>query len=145
VEVIDLAALTEAVYQRPKSDSAGSALRTFLPAGALAIMLAEDLRVEGLTVLALPERPLLALRRGASPQLDRVVSGPVYTWYCYDDLSAGYGRLEKLPYLLWQAYESGLAVSTVAVGSIEVAAGAQTRDDRLHMLLQLVTVAIGAV
>lgn len=143
--MIDLAALTEAVYQRPKSDSAGTALRSWLPAGASAILLAEDVRIEGLTVHTLPARPLLAMRRGAAPQFDRVVTQPIYTWYGYDDPDVGYGRLEQLPYLIWQAYESGLIVGTVAVGSIEVAAGAQTRDDKLGLLLQLVTVAIGAV
>ena len=142
--MIDLAALTEAVFQRLKSESAGADVRSFLPAGADAVLLAEDVRVEGLTVQTLPARPIVALRRGATPQLDRVITMPLYTWYCYDDPSVGYGRLEQLPYLIWQAYESGLALSTVAVGSIDVAAGAQTRDDRLG-LLQLVTVAIGAV
>jgi len=142
--LIDLAALTEAVYQRLKSDAAGLALRNWLPSGADAILLAEDVRVEGLTVLELPSRPLLALRRGSAPQLDRIVTQPIYTWYCYDDPDVGYGRLEQLPYLIWQAYESGLVVGTVGVGSIEVAAGAQTRDVSLG-LLQLVTVAIGAV
>lgn len=142
--MIDLAALTEAVYQRLKSDSASSALRAFLPAGASAVLLAEDVRNEALTLLDFPAPPLLALRRGATPQLDRVVTMPIYTWYCYDLPSVGYGRLEQLPYLLWQAYESGLTVGTVAVGSIEVAAGGQTRDARLG-LLQMITVTIGAV
>lgn len=142
--MIDLASLTEAVYQRLKSDSAGADVRSFLPAGADAVLLAEDVRVEGLTVLTLPARPLLALRRGSTPQIDRVITAPLYTWYGYDDPSVGYGRLEQLPYLIWQAYESGLTIGAVAVGSIEVAAGAQTRDDRLG-LLQLITVAIGAV
>ncbi len=140
--MIDLAALTEAVYQQAKGNAA---LLSFLPAGAGAIFPhVEDLRVEGLTVQPLPERPLLALRRGPSPQLDRVVSSPLYTWYCYDDPSVGYGRLEQLPKLIADAYASGLTIGTVAVGAIEVAAGAQTRDTRLG-LLQLVTVAIGAV
>jgi hypothetical protein len=142
--LIDLAALTEAVYQRLKSDAAGAALRAWLPAGASAILLAEDVRNEALTVLDLPARPLLALRRGATPQLDRVVTMPIYTWYGYDDPSVGYGRLEQLPYLLYHAYESPLVVGTVAVGSIEIAAGPQTRDTRLG-LLQMITVTIGAV
>lgn len=142
--MIDLAALTEAVYQRLKSESAGAALRAFLPAEAAAILLAEDVRQEGLTVATLPARPILALRRGAAPQLDRVITAPIYTWYCYDDPSVGYGRLEQLPKLIADAYESGLSVGTVGVGSIEVAAGAQTRDDRLG-LLQMITVTIGAV
>jgi hypothetical protein len=143
--MIDLAALTDAVYERLHSDAAGLALRNWLPAGASAILLAEDLRVEGLTIAALPERPLLALRRGAAPQIDRVITQPIYTWYGCDDPHVGYGRLEQLPLLIWQAYESGLVVGTVAVGSIEVAAGAQTRDDKLGMLLQLITVTVGAV
>lgn len=143
--MIDLAALTEAVYQRLASDSAGAAVRSFLPAGASAIFPnVEDLRVEGLTVQTLPTRPIIAPRRGAAPQLDRVVTAPIYTWYCYDDPSVGYGRLEQLPALIAAAYESGLTVDNVAVGAIEVAAGAQTRDTTLG-LLQLVTVAIGAV
>lgn len=140
--MIDLAALTEAVYQRLATNAA---LLAFLPGGAAAIFAhVEDLRVEGLTVQTLPARPLLALRRGPSPQPDRVVSAPLYTWYCYDDPSVGYGRLEQLPKLIADAYESGLTIGTVAVGAIEVAASAQTRDTRLG-LLQLVTVAIGAV
>lgn len=140
--MIDLAALTEAEYQ---CVATFAPLLAFLPAGALAIFPSvEELRVEGLTVAALPERPIGGLRRGASPQIDRVVTMPIYTWYWYDDPSVGYGRLEQIPHLIWQAHESGLTVGTVAVGSIEVAAGAQTRDPRLG-LLQLVTVAIGAV
>lgn len=142
--MIDLAALTEAVYQRPKSDAAGLALRTWLPGGAAAILLAEDLRVEGLTITDLPPRPLLALRRGVAPQFDRVITRPLYTWYCYDDPHVGYGRLEQLPLLVWQAYESELVVPTVGAFDIEVAAGAQTRDARLG-LTQLITVAVGAV
>jgi len=143
--VIDLAALTEAIYQRLKSDAAGQGVRDLLPGGSAAIMLAEDLRREGLTVAQLPERPIGALRRGATPQLARVVTAPLYTWYFYDDPSVGYGRLEQLPLAVAEAYESGLTVGTVAVGAVEVAAGPQTRDDTLKLLLHVVTVAIGAV
>lgn len=143
--MIDLAALTQAVYARLATDSAGAALRAWLPSGASAVFAnVEDLRVEGLTVQALPEPPLLALRRGPAVQLERVITQPLYQWYCYDDPSVGYGRLEQLPALIWQAYESGLSVGTVGVGSIEVSAGAQSRDSRLG-LLQIVTVAVGAV
>lgn len=142
--MIDLAALTEAVFQRLKSDTAGAAVRSFLPSGSDAILLAEDVRVEGLTVQALPARPILALRRGAAPQLAQVITQPIYTWYAYDDPSVGYGRLEQLPLLLRQAYESGLTIGTVAVENIVIGAGAQTRDERLG-LLQLITVTISAV
>ena len=140
-----MAALDKAVYQRLASDSDGAVLRTFLPAGADAVFAnVEDLRVEGLTVLALPEPPLIALRYAPAPQLDRVITQPLYQWYCYDDPSVGYGRLRQLPKLIADAYESGLTVGTVGVGSIEVQAGAQSRDSRLG-LLQVVTVAVGAV
>lgn len=143
--MIDLAALTSAVYERLHSDSAGADVRAFVPAGAAAIILAQDVRMSALTVLPLPARPLLALRRGVAPQVQRVVTAPLYTWYCYDDPAIGYGRLEQLPQLIWQAYESKLSIPTVGAFTIEVAAGAQTQDDRLHLLLQLVTVVVSAI
>jgi hypothetical protein len=140
--MIDLAALTEAVYQRPRNDAGVLAL---LPAGAAAVILAQDVRTEALTLLTLPARPLLALRRGVAPQVQRVVTAPIYTWYCYDDPAVGYGRLEQLPFLIGQAYESDLEIPTVGAFAIEVAAGAQTQDDRLHLLLQLVTLVVSAI
>jgi hypothetical protein len=143
--LIDLAALTSAVYERLHSGSAGADVRTFLPAGADAILLAQDVRNEALTIQTLPNRPIIALRRGTAPQPDRVVTAPIYTWYCYDDPSVGYGRLEQLPFLIGQAYESGLEIPTVGAFTVLVAAGAQTQDDKLHLLLQLVTVVVSAV
>lgn len=143
--MIDLAALTDAVYERLHSDSAGADVRAFLPAQAGAIILAQDVRNEALTIQTLPSRPIIALRRGTAPQPDRVVTQPIYTWYCYDDPAAGYGRLEQLPQLIWQAYESGLTIPTVGAFHVEISAGAQTRDDTLKLLLQLVTVVVSAV
>lgn len=143
--MIDLYALSTAIYNRLAADAAGAAVRAALGAGAQSVLMAEDLRVEGLTVLALPTRPLIALRRGAVPQSGRVVSLPVYVWYCYDDPAVGYGRLETLPLLIASAYTTPLVVGTVAVGAIEVSAGAQTRDAALKLLLCSVTVAVGAV
>jgi hypothetical protein len=143
--MIDLAALTSSVYERLHSDPAGADMRALLPAGAAAIIVAQDVRKEALTLLTLPARPLLALRRGVAPQVQRVVTAPIYTWYCYDDPAVGYGRLEQLPFLIGQAYESGLEIPTVGAFAIEVAAGAQTQDDRLHLLLQLVTLVVSAI
>lgn len=143
--MIDLAALTEAIYQRPHSDAAGADVRTFLPAGAAAILLAQDVRSEALTIQTLPARPLLALRRGTAPQVQRVVTQPLYTWYAYDDPSVGYGRLEQLPFLLAQAYLAEIVIPTVGVFTVEVSAGAQTQDDTLHLLLQLVTLVVSAI
>jgi hypothetical protein len=144
--VIDLFSLLTAVYARLYADAQGAAVRALLGAGADSVLVAEDLRIEGLTVLSLPARPLVALRRGAVPIDGRVVNRPVYTWYVYDDPSAGYGRIEALLQPLAQVYEgTPLFVSTVAVGDVEVSAGAQLRDDALKLLLCPVTVIIGAI
>ncbi len=144
--MVDLAALTAAVYARLKSDSAGDDARTLLGAGADSVLLAEDLRVEGLTIAQLPERPLIALRRGPAPTDGRVVSRPIYTWYCYDDPATGYGNLEQLPLAVANAYDTALMVNSGDIGrDVVVSAGAQTRDDRLGLLLVPITVAIGAI
>lgn len=143
--MIDVAALTSAVYERLRSESAGAALRALLGADAASVLLAEDVRVEGLLVRQLPVRPLIALRRGAVPTIGRVVNRPIYTWYCYDDPAAGYGAIEALIQPLAEAYTTELIIGTVAVGDIEVSAGGQTRDDVLKLLMCPVTVVIGAV
>jgi hypothetical protein len=143
--MIDSPALILAVFNRPALDSAGQGVRDLLPGGGAAVMMIEDVRVEGLTVQQLPARPILALRRGPMPLIGRVVQRPVFTWYAYGDPGAGYGPLEALLKPMADAYASGLTVATVAIGDIEVGAGAQTRDDRLQLLLQTITVAVGAV
>ena len=102
---------------------------------------------------ALPTRPLLALRYAPTPLVGRVIARPVYQWYAYGDISAGYAPLRALVAPVAAAYAvgvgtlstAGLSVATVAVGDIEVSAGAQLRDERLKLLIQVITVAIGAV
>lgn len=143
--MIALDALSAAIWQRATADADGTALRAALGAGAASILMAEDLRVEGLTIATLPARPFIALRRGPAPNAARVTVRPLYTWYCYDDPAIGYGRLEALPALVGAAYESPLLVPSVGVGDLEVSAGAQTRDATLGMLLVPVTLAIGAI
>lgn len=143
--MIDAPALILAVFNRLATDSAGQAVRDVLPGGGAAVMMIEDVRVEGLTIRQLPARPILALRRGAMPLIQRVIMRPVFSWYCYGDPSAGYAPLEALLLPIADAYASGLSVGTVAIGEIEVGAGAQTRDDKLQLLLQSITVAVGAV
>lgn len=144
--MIDLAAITGAVFERLRTDAAGAAVRAALGVGVSSVLHAEDLRVEGLGVRALPARPLVALRRGAVPQSQRVVYQPIYTWYCYDDPAIGYGRIEALPLLIAQAFASRLIVSTTAVGAQETSGvGAQLRDDKLKLLVIPVQLVIGAV
>jgi len=144
--MIDLSALTNAVWDRLASDSAGADVRDALGDDANSILMAEDLRVEGLTIADLPARPLLALRRGAVPTTQRaIVDVPVYTWYAYDDTDVGYGRLEALIPLVAAAYGALLTASGVGVGEIEVSAGAQTRSTAPALLLCPITVVIGAI
>ena len=144
--MIDLAAITIAVCERLRSDAAGAAVRALLGAGAASVLHAEDLRVEGLSVRALPARPLVALRRGSVPQSQRVVYTPLYTWYCYDDPAQGYGRIEALPLLIAQAFSTWLVIGTTAVGAQDVSAvGAQLRDDKLKLLVITAQLVVGAV
>lgn len=145
--MIDLAAITGAVFARLETDAAGADVRNAFGAATVSVMHAEDLRVEGLTVQALPARPIVALRRGAAPGEGNIVYRPVYTWYCYDDPSVGYGRLELLLPLIGAAYEAGLlSVAHSGIGDVEsVSIGAQTRDDRLKLLLCPLTLVVGAV
>lgn len=143
--MIDLAALTEAVYQRLSTDDDGAVVRDLLGAGAASVLLAEDLRVEGLTVAQLPARPLVALRRNAAPQIDRVITRPIYTLYAYADPSEGYGAIEQIPLAVQLAFESGLAIGTVGVGDIEVAAGGQLRDNTLQLLFIPISITIGGI
>lgn len=144
--MIDLAALTSAVYDRLHSDDAGAAVRAALGAGAASVLMAEDLRIEGLAVRALPARPIVALRRGAMPTTQRaIVDVPVYTWHAYDDPDIGYGRLEALLPLIAAAYQDVPTPATVGVGEIAVSAGAQTRSSAPALLLCPVTLVIGAV
>lgn len=145
--MIDLYALTDAVYARLKSDAEGASVRNALPAGAAAVLLAEDIRLEELNgAQQHPQRPLLALRRGAVPTIDRVINRPVYTWFVYDDIAVGYGRIEQLVPLIAAAYAEGsIDISTVGVDDITVSAGAQTRSTRPDYLLCPVAVVIGAI
>lgn len=144
--MIDLAAITSAVYARLQSDAAGAAVRAALGAGGLSVVHAEDLRVEGQGGPALPARPLVALRRGPAPQSQGVVYSPLYTWYCYDDIGQGYGRIEGLPLLIAQAFAARLIVDTTAVGAQDLGSvGAQLRDERLGLLVVPIQLIIGAV
>lgn len=144
--MIDLSALTTAVYDRLASDTQGADVRGALGAGAASVLMAEDLRVEGLTVDALPARPIVALRRGAVPTTQRaIVDVPIYTWYAYDDPDVGYGRIEALVPLIGAAYQELLTPSGVGVGDIEVSAGAQARQTAPALLLCPITVVIGAI
>jgi hypothetical protein len=145
--VIDLYALTDAVFERLKSDAEGAAVRTALGDGATSVLLVEDLRLEAqLGAQQHPARPMLALRRGAAPTVDRVINRPTYTWFLYDDIPVGYGRIEALIPLVAAAYAEGLlSVPTVGVDDITVSALAQTRDDRLKYLLCPISVVIGAI
>lgn len=143
--MIDLPALNQAVWDRLHSDAAGAPVRAALGANSDSILMAEQLREEGLRVQSLPVRPLMALRRGATPTVARVVFVPVYTWFLYDDPDVGYGRIELLIPLIARAYTPLLSAATVGAGHIEVSAGAQTRSQSPALLLCPITLVVGAV
>jgi hypothetical protein len=143
--MIDLMTLDAPIFARLATDSAGAAVRALLPGGGAAVMMVEDMRVEGLKLAALPARPILALRYGPTPLVGRIVNRPLYQWYAYGDPSAGYGPLRALVGPISEAYKPDVTASDAAIGDIEVSAGAQARDDNLKLLVQIITVAVGAV
>lgn len=148
--MIDLGALTLAVFNRIAVDPEGEPVRLALGAGAASVLTAEDLRARVVPGVDLPARPLLALRRGAAPVTDRaIVTRPVYTWYALGDEAAGYGAIESLPALVARAYQPYLAVAGTWPADVEVSAGGHERDVTLGggggMLLIRIEVAIGAI
>ena len=145
--MIDIAAITAAIYARPAADAAGAAVRALLGDGAASVLHAEDLRVEGLHIAQLPARPLLALRRGAAPQADRVIWRPTFTWFIYDDIAQGYARTERVLAALGLAYYAApVEAAGVRIGEVEAASlGAQLREAPLGLLYEALTLAVGAV
>ena len=128
--MVDLAALTGAIFAQLATASAGSAVRAQLGAGAAGVIMIEDLRrYEGKNRQLLPTPPLIALRPGPAPISDRVLWLPFYTWLLADDPSIGGDRLRTLAPLIAAAYEDEIIIPTVGLVGCEVSAG-QPYDDR---------------
>ena len=141
--MIDLAALSQAVFARVATDAAGADVRALLGDGASSVLSAEDLRLRAdAGTLQAAALPLLTLRRGAAPQSDRTAAQPVYTWYAYGDPSLGYGALDALARPLWLAYRDWYGLG---VYGCELSAGAHSRDAALGLLLVSYELDIGSI
>lgn len=143
--MIDVPAITLAVWRRLAVDVDGAAVRALLGDAANSVMMAQDLRLEVLRARALPARPLVALRRATTPTVERVVVMPTFIWYTYDDTANGYGRLDALPLAFADAFRSPMRVPSVGVGSVDVGTGEHLYDGILGLLMCPITVTIGAV
>ena len=142
--MIDVAALTNAVFASLEGDIAGNAVRALLGDGAASVLTADRLSEHEFARDLLPAVPLIAMRREPITRRDRIEVGTVYTLYCYDDPAIGYGRLEALIQPIAGAFASGIADGANLV-EVEVQAGRQDRDSKLGLLLQIVEVVISAV
>lgn len=142
--MINLAALSDAVYARVASDAAGADLRARLGAGAASVLSAEELRLRtDAGTQRLPALPLLALRRGAAPTIERgLATLPRYTWYALGDPAVGYGALDALAAPIGALYADWLALG---VYSVEIAAGPHDRDRTLGLLLVTYELDIGSI
>lgn len=143
--MIDIQTINMALWQRLTVDASGSALRAALGAGASSIVMADDIRIEGLMVRTLPARPFVAFRRGPAPTIARVVRRPIYHMHCYDDPAVGYGRLDTLPALLESAFGDLVRPAAGAIGECELSTGPHARDAILDMLVVVVSITVGAI
>lgn len=145
--MIDVAAIQNAVVARITTDIEGASVRAVLGDGANSIIHAELLRNEGLQLIDLPTRPLIAYRRRVIPQVERVIYRPVYSLWIYDDPERGYYRINTLITLIVQAYNARLlSVATSAIGDVEISAvGGEDRDTALGLLYSHLQLIIGAV
>jgi len=124
---VDVQARTADVFARLKSHSAGTAVRAALGNGANSVIPAEDLKAK-----PPPATPFLALRGGPVAGAGIEMRIPIWTWYLYDDVQAGYWRVNGLIPLIEQAYPP----QAVPYGRIQVVAiGGETSDPALNGLL----------
>jgi len=136
--MIDLFAVGALVVARLKTDAEGASVRALLGAGAQGVIHADDLSRD-----TLPARPLLALRAGPVPQLNRIVHAPIFTWWIYDDLEQRYARIDALARPITLAYAARkLALSSGGViGSVEVGQlSAQQPDPALGLVCRSIKV-----
>lgn len=142
--MIDVMALSTAIWNRLTVDLAGLPVRSRLGADVASIVTADRVSEHEYAKRELPGRPLIAVRREPIAPRDRMEYGTVYTLYCYDDPAVGYGRLEALIQPIALAFAGGIADGANLV-EVEVQAGRQDRDDTLGLLLQIVDLVISAV
>lgn len=132
--IFDLQAVTALLYNRIAYDAAGAAVRAILGAGSPSVIPASQLRAG----LAYPDRPFIAFRAGAvgGATLDmRLVSA---TWWLYDDMVQGHGRINSIIQPLQAAYREG----AIPFGRVEIASiGAEIPDQSLDLAARSVQLA----
>lgn len=130
----DINAITTLVYNRPRVDAEGAALRTALGTGAAARII--HARLLG---TATPPRLFLALRGGPTIPRETVNQTHVFTWWIYDDPAQGYWRINEALRLLAQAYAArrlslpqAAPISSVTLDN----AGPESEDEALGLLFR---------
>lgn len=138
--MIDLAALTNTVYNRLKTDEAGADVRAALTDGAGGVALPLVLGTA-----KRPKPPFVILREGPAPNYERISYAPFFSWYIYDLPAQGYYRINQIAGLIGGAYEEELVSpfgATITEQQIETLAGQGTLDVALNLNMRLCTLAL---
>lgn len=132
----DIQLLNKAIYDRLKTDAAGSAVRALLGGSASSV-------IHAVKVADKPARPFVALHAGAIPGSSRDVRIPTFTWWIYDDKSQGYARIGDVAEAIEAAYTTTrIDLSTTVIDRVEVAnIGAETSDEKLVLLVRTLQLA----
>lgn len=125
MSTLDLASIAASLYSRVKSDSAGSAVRALLGAGATSVIPARDLPKETGDLGLLPARPLLVWRRGVTSEVDQMWRA-FGTWWAYVELDQGDRPLDQIVSALIAAYPR----FCIPLGRVTVGPIGQPGEDR---------------
>ncbi len=140
----DINQLNTAVFNRLRSDSAGSAIRALLADGASGVIHFKDLNAE-----SLPGRRFIAIKPLAIPTSDRIVQRPTYQFWIYDDPNQGFHRINAVLPLLYIAYDyltNPLTLASGAIGFVDTDNPSQELvDSVLSLHVRFVTVQLSIV
>ncbi len=132
----DINNLTAAIYNRLKTDSAGSSVRSALGNGATSVIHAKELSKP------LPALPLVALRPGAIPTSERILQQPSFKWFVYDDPAKGYYAINAIVKLIATAYSTAITATGCSIALVEYGDVTQELppDDTLGLLFRSITI-----
>jgi len=137
--VADLTVIATAVYNRLKTDSAGSAVRTAL-GGAARVVRLKDIRKPA----PVPPAPFVALRALPAPLTERGVYRAGYEWRIYGDGADDY-TITTLAGLITAAYAASPIQYTTGgvVGLLEVSGlGGEAHDETLGLSVRVLSLSV---
>jgi hypothetical protein len=118
VITFDINLLNTAVFNRLRTDAAGSAIRALLADGASGIVHTSAINAE-----SFPNRRFIAIRPGAIPTSERIIQKPTYQFWIYDNPNEGFHRINAVLPLLYTAFDylaNPLTLASGAIGLVDV-------------------------